>query len=104
MDYIQVFTTVDNKEAAERIAKSIVEKRLAACVQIVGPIESVYRWKGKIEKAVEWLLLIKSKKSLYAELEKSIREMHPYEVPEIISVPISQGFKDYLNWLETEVK
>ncbi|MEO0228341.1 MAG: divalent-cation tolerance protein CutA [candidate division WOR-3 bacterium] len=97
--YIQVFTTVKKKEDAERIARIVVEKRLAGCVQILGPIKSIYWWKGKIESAEEWLCIIKSKKELYPELEKTIKENHPYETPEIIAMPIIAGYEGYLKWL-----
>jgi periplasmic divalent cation tolerance protein len=101
--YIQVVTTTEKKEDAEKIAACLVEKRLAACVQITGPITSLYRWKGQIEKAQEWQCWIKSKETLYKEIEKTIKSVHPYEVPEIIAVPIVAGSRDYLAWLESEV-
>jgi periplasmic divalent cation tolerance protein len=75
-EYIQVVTAIEKREEAEKIADFLVEKRLAACVQIVGPIVSTYWWKGNIERAKEWLCIIKSKKDLYEELEKSIKEIH----------------------------
>jgi len=103
-EYIQVVTAVEKKKDAEKIANILVEKRLAACVQIVGPIKSTYWWKGKIEKAEEWLCVIKSKKGRYEELEKSIKENHPYEVPEIFAMPVVEGSKDYLEWLDKELK
>ncbi len=103
-EYIQVFTTTEKKEDAEKIAKAIVEKRLAGCIQIVGPITSTYWWKGNVETAEEWLLFIKSKKELYEELEKAIKEIHPYETPEIIAMPIVAGSKDYLEWLKNELR
>ena len=102
--YIQVVTTTDKKEDAERIATYLVEKRLAACVQIAGPITSFYRWRGNIESAGEWQCWIKTKESLYMEIEKTIKSIHPYEVPEIIAVPIARGSREYLEWLEKEVK
>lgn len=98
-EYIQVFTTVDSEEIAKKIAKATLEKKLAGCVQIVGPIASSYWWKNKIEDAKEWLCIIKSKKSLYYELEEAIKEIHPYEVPEIIALPIIAGNPDYLECL-----
>jgi periplasmic divalent cation tolerance protein len=101
--YIEVVTTTDDKEDAEKIATLLVEKRLAACVQIVGPITSLYRWKGNIEKTQEWQCWIKSKEILYKEIEKAIESVHPYEVPEIIAIPIVAGSRVYLEWLESEV-
>jgi periplasmic divalent cation tolerance protein len=102
--YIQVFTTTPKKEDAEKIANVLVEKRLAGCIQIVGPILSTYWWKGNVETAEEWLCFIKSKKTLYDELERAIKEVHPYETPEIIALPIISGSKDYLGWLNNELK
>ena len=101
--FIQVTTTTEKKEDAERIARSLVETRLAACVQIVGPIESIYRWKGRIETAGEWLCLIKSRSENYRAVEEAIRSIHPYEVPEIVAVPITGGSRDYLGWLQSEL-
>ena len=100
--YIQIFTTTKKKEDAEKIARMLVEKRLAGCIQIL-PITSIYRWRG-IEREEEWLCLIKSKKTLYEELEKTIKEIHPHEIPEIIAVPIIAGSDDYLKWLNNELK
>lgn len=101
--YIQVVTTTDKKEDAEKIAFSLVEKKIAACVQIVGPITSIYRWKGNIETAEEWQCVIKSRKNLYDEIEKAIKSVHSYEVPEIMAVPIVAGSGDYLEWLRGEL-
>ena len=101
--YIQVVTTADKKEDAEKIATRLVEKKLAACVQIAGPITSLYRWKGNIEKTEEWQCWIKSKEILYKEIEKEIKSIHHYEVPEIIAIPIVAGSHGYLQWLEGEV-
>ena len=102
--YIQVVTTTENKEDAETIAKTLVERRLAACVQLVGPIESTYWWKDSIETAQEWLCYIKTQENLYGELEKAIIAIHPYETPEIVAMPIVAGSDDYLEWLSREVK
>jgi periplasmic divalent cation tolerance protein len=103
-DYLQVVTAIEKREGAEKMAKVLVEKRLAACVQIVGPLVSTYWWKGTIETTEEWLCVIKSKKALYEELEKSIEEMHPYETPELFALSVVAGSKDYLKWLSNEVK
>ena len=102
--YIQVFTTTEEKNDAERIAKALVEKRVAACVQIIGPITSTYHWKGKLETAQEWLCLIKTRRDLYDEVEGLIKEIHPYETPEIIAVPFVAGSREYLEWLRNELK
>ncbi|NVM01132.1 MAG: divalent-cation tolerance protein CutA [Candidatus Helarchaeota archaeon] len=102
-NYIQVFCTTEKKEEAKKIAKSLVNKRLAACVQIIGPILSTYWWKENVETSEEWLCLIKSKKSLFEKLEKSIKEVHSYKTPEIIALPFIDGSKDYLKWLDNEL-
>ena len=99
-EYIQIITTVDEKEYAKRISDELVKERLAACVQIIGPIESTYRWEGNIEHSEEFICLIKSKRIKFKEVEKAVKHIHPYENPEIISVPIVNGSKEYLNWIE----
>jgi periplasmic divalent cation tolerance protein len=103
-DYIQVVTTTEHREDAERIARTLVEERLAACVQVSGPITSVYRWKGQIETAQEWQCRAKSRRDLYEAIEQAIRRIHPYEVPEIVAMPILAGSAEYLAWLDGEVK
>ena len=103
-EYIQVLTTVEQKADAEKIAHILVEKRIAACVQIIGPVTSHFRWEGKMDSAQEYLCLIKSREDLFAELEAVIKELHPYEVPEILGIPIIKGGKDYLNWLAAELR
>ena len=103
-EYIQVLTTTETKETAEKIAETLVDKRMAGCVQIIGPITSIYRWKGKIEKAEEWLCQIKTKGELYGEVEETILQIHTYETPEIVSMPIIAGNKKYLQWLNSELK
>jgi periplasmic divalent cation tolerance protein len=102
--YIQVTTTTENKEQAQTIAQYLVEAKLAACVQIIGPITSIYRWKGKVENAQEWLCLIKTQDNLYNKVEAAIKSQHPYETPEIIAVPIVKGSKKYLKWIDDELK
>jgi len=103
-EYIQVFTTTEKKKDAEKIAMTLVEKKLAGCIQVVGPVTSTYQWKGNIETAEEWLCIIKSKRTLYSELEKAIKEMHTYEIPEITAISIVTGSKDYLKWLSDELR
>lgn len=103
-EYIQVITTTEKKEDAEKITRVLIEKRLAGCIQIIGPITSTYWWKNNMEKAEEWLCFIKSKRNLYKEIETCIKEIHPYETPEIISLPIVEGNKNYLKWLNGELK
>lgn len=101
-EFIQAYTSTDKREDAERIAKAIVENRLAACVQISGPVTSIYWWKDNMEENEEWLLAMKTRKDLYPRLDQAIKNFHPYEVPEIIAVPIIDGNKDYMEWLEKE--
>ena len=103
-EYIQVATTVATEDQARLLARLLVEKRLAACVQVVGPMTSHYRWQGKIEVAGEYLCLAKSSGALYPEIEAAIKASHPYEVPEIIAMPLIAGSKEYLAWLGAEVK
>jgi periplasmic divalent cation tolerance protein len=103
-EYIQIFTTTEKKDDAEVISREIVEKRLAACAQVVGPIISTYWWKEEIERTEEWLCIMKSRRDLFSELEVAIKSIHPYEVPEIVAVPIVSGSHSYLKWLDQEVK
>jgi periplasmic divalent cation tolerance protein len=101
-EYIEVRTTTDSQERAQAIARAIVSRRLAACVQIIGPITSVYWWQGKIEQAEEWLCTAKTRGTLYRELEQAIREAHTYDVPEILAVEVVAGNADYLDWVTQE--
>lgn len=103
-DFIQVFTTTETKAEAEEIARTLVDRQLAGCVQIVGPISSTYRWQGAVETAEEWLCLIKAGRAVYAELEAAIKEVHPYDTPEILAVPVAAGSNDYLAWLQQALK
>jgi periplasmic divalent cation tolerance protein len=100
---IQVITTTETRAYAQAIADTVVAKRLTACVQIIGPITSTYWWQGEIETAEEWLCLIKTRRDLYEELEQAIREVHPYDVPEILAVPVVAGSQSYLDWLDHEL-
>jgi len=101
-DYIQVFTTVEKRRDADRMASVVVNQRVAACAQVVGPIRSTYWWKGKVEEAEEWLLMMKTRRGLFSSLEKEIKALHPYEVPEIIALPIVAGSASYLEWIKEE--
>ena len=98
-----VLSTVPNIKEARQLAGLLVSKRLAACVQILPGLESHYRWRGKKETSKEVLLIIKTLVSLYKPLEKAILKNHPYEVPEIVCLPITKGSKRYLNWIDAEV-
>lgn len=101
-NFIQVLTTTARKQEAQQIAQTLVEECLAACVQILGPITSTYRWQGAIETSEEWLCLMKTRQELYPQLEAAIRRIHPYEVPEILAVPVIAGSQSYLTWLAGE--
>jgi periplasmic divalent cation tolerance protein len=98
-----VLTTVGLSENAEQLANALVERRLAACVNIVGPIRSVYRWKDAIEREQEYLLLIKTTAERAADLAAAFSELHPYELPERVELNIDGGSEDYLNWLSIQV-
>jgi periplasmic divalent cation tolerance protein len=102
-EYIQVVTTVKHRDEAARIGRALVEERLAACVQISGPITSTYRWRGQIETAEEWQCMAKSRRDLFEPIERTIRRLHSYETPEIIATPISAGSEAYLAWLDAEL-
>ncbi|MCK5228887.1 MAG: divalent-cation tolerance protein CutA [Desulfobulbaceae bacterium] len=103
-EYIQIVTTVENEDDAKKIAELLVKRRLAACVQIVGPVTSYFRWDGKIDTAGEYQVIIKSRTDLFPELESVLTEAHPYDVPEILAIPILAGGEGYLNWLSEELK
>jgi periplasmic divalent cation tolerance protein len=98
-----VLTTSGNKQEAESIANKLIERQLAACVNIVGPITSVYRWKGAIETSQEFLLLIKTTEDAFTPLRQAIQELHSYELPEFIELGISRGEGKYLGWIEKSV-
>ncbi len=94
-----VLTTCPDQACAERIAQALVEEGLAACVNILPPMQSIYKWKGKIETASEQLLVIKSTLARFPAIRDRLRALHPYELPEIIAVPIADGLPEYLAWL-----
>jgi periplasmic divalent cation tolerance protein len=100
-----VLVTCGTLAEARRIAKKVVAKRLAACANIVlGPVESIYTWKGKVEKAREWLMIIKTTSACLPALEHEVKRLHSYEVPEFIALPVAAGSKDYLAWLVDTTK
>jgi periplasmic divalent cation tolerance protein len=102
-EYLQVLTTAGSEDEAERISTALVERRLAACVQVLGPVASRYRWQGEVETAREWLCLAKTEASRYPELEAAVRELHSYDEPEIVATPIVVGGAGYLAWLGESV-
>jgi len=102
-EHCLVLCTCPDQPSADSIAQALIEEQLAACVNIVPGIMSVYRWQGKIEKSSELLLLIKTKHTALSRIETAIINRHPYELPEIISIPINNGLTDYLSWIDANV-
>lgn len=100
MNEIVVFITVSNEEEAVRIARALVEARLAACVNMIKNVRSIYSWQGKIEDESEALMIVKTKKNLFEALSAKVKEIHSYTVPEIIALPIVEGSEDYIKWLK----
>jgi periplasmic divalent cation tolerance protein len=101
---IIVLVTCPDKESANKISSSLIEKKLAACVNTINNVESIFRWKGKIERNSENLLIIKSKKRLLKKLIMDVQQNHPYQLPEILALPIIGGSKAYINWLNNETQ
>jgi periplasmic divalent cation tolerance protein len=99
-DPIVVLVTCGSEEEALKIANSLVDAHLAACVNLIDPIRSIYRWEGKLWDEKEWLLIIKTQKQRFEALEKKVKSLHSYSVPEIISLPITEGSSAYLNWIK----
>jgi periplasmic divalent cation tolerance protein len=97
-----ILVTTDNQEEAVKIGEEMVHAKLAACANIIPGIQSIYRWKGKVSKAQEVLLILKSTKPRYRALEKAIKEMHTYDIPEIIALPVTEGFDKYIGWVCSE--
>ena len=101
-EFIVVYVTAGSSTEGERLARALVEERLAACVNRIAPVHSFYRWEGKLEQSEEQLLIIKTERRLFAALEKRVRELHSYAVPEIVALPIIDGSQDYLRWLSEQ--
>jgi len=99
-----VLSTCGSQEEANKIAHHLVENRLAACVNVIPHISSIYRWEGKVESAQEWLLLVKTTAEKFAKVRDAIRSLHSYELPECIAIPIEDGSTPYLQWIENSVK
>jgi periplasmic divalent cation tolerance protein len=97
--YIVVMVTTASKQEAEKIAQRVLKERLIACANIIGPVSSLFNWSGKMEKAEEYLIFMKSRKDLFEKLAETVKALHSYEVPEIIVLPIVEGSKEYLDWL-----
>jgi len=101
---IVVLMTAANREEAARIAEALVGARLAACVQVLPEIQSIYRWRGEVARETEVLLLAKTTRVRFDELDRAVREIHSYETPEIVALPVAAISKSYLKWLESEIK
>jgi periplasmic divalent cation tolerance protein len=101
-DKVLVISNCGSDDEAARLAGSLVEAKLAACVNILPPIKSVYRWKGVVETAEEWMVLIKTRRELVPRLAEEIRRIHSYELPEVVAIPIVDGLADYLAWIDRE--
>lgn len=99
-----VLTTCGSQEEADKIAQQLVEHRLAACVNVIPQVKSIYRWQGKVEAAQEWLLLVKTVQAKVGEVRGAIRSLHSYELPECIAIPIEHGSTEYLEWISDSVK
>ena len=104
MPHVLVLTTLPDRDAAGTLARSLVADRLAACVSIGAPVESIYHWRGAIETSTEVPLTIKTRADLFAAVAAAIRARHPYELPEILAVPITDGADDYLAWIDAETR
>ncbi|MDD2700621.1 MAG: divalent-cation tolerance protein CutA [Sideroxydans sp.] len=103
-EVLLVVTTLPDRATAERIAEALVTARVAACVNVLAECTSVYRWQEKMERAGEVPMLIKTTRDAYARLEETLRSMHPYDVPEIIALPVAAGLPSYLGWVAQETK
>ena len=95
-----VFVTCGSEEEALKIARALVDEKLAACANLVSPIRSIYRWEGKVWDEKEWLLILKTQRGKYQKLEERVKALHSYSVPEIIALPITEGSSSYLRWIE----
>jgi len=103
-DSIVIFVTAGSEAEAGKIATALVEEQLAACVNILGPIRSLYRWEGKVADDREWLLLIKTRDERFAAIEAKVKALHSYQVPEVIALPIVAGAEGYIRWLRGETE
>ncbi len=103
-DKILVFTTASSKDEARKIARALVERLLAACVNIVPQVDSIYRWEGEVEEGEEWLLIVKTTRAAFERVRDTIKELHSYDVPECICLSIEEGSVEYLSWIGQSVK
>ncbi len=103
-DAVQIITTTSDRQSAAAIGQALVQRRLVACAQVSGPITSYYHWQGQLEQSEEWVCLVKTLADRYAAVEATIRELHSYEVPQIVAVPIVSASQSYLAWLRDELQ
>ncbi|MCC6858666.1 MAG: divalent-cation tolerance protein CutA [Bryobacterales bacterium] len=103
-DKVVVLTTCGSAEEAERVARALLDARVAACVNILPGVRSLYHWRGAVEESGEWLLVIKSSRAAFARLSAELRKAHSYEVPEILALPVVEGAPEYLEWLDREMR
>jgi periplasmic divalent cation tolerance protein len=103
-DYTIILVTTANREEAEKISKALLNERLIACANIIGPVNSLFWWHGKIENAEEYILLMKTRSEMFEKFAEKVKALHSYEVPEIIAIPIIKGFKPYLEWLNKSLR
>ncbi len=101
-EFIQISTTVNSKARANKIARRLLDEQVASCVQVLGPIQSNFWWKGKIERTKEWICLVKARAIDYHKIEACIRKLHSYQIPEILAFPVLRGNTDYLRWIRNE--
>jgi periplasmic divalent cation tolerance protein len=104
MAYSLILSTASSKDEAQHIARALVERKLVACVNIIGPIDSIYRWKGEVENAQEFLLLMKTDGDLFERVRDAVKSLHSYEVPEVIQVSVENGLPAYLQWISTSIE
>ena len=103
LDFIIVYVTVSSSAEGKRLGRCLVEERLAACVNRIGSVHSVYRWQGQVEESDEELLIIKTRRDLFDRVKRRVQELHSYAVPEIIALPILEGNESYLKWLDEQL-
>ena len=103
MEYILIMVTASSKEEAEKIATTLLERKLIACANILGPVSSRFWWQGKIDSAEEYIIFMKTKRELFDQVADNVKQLHSYEVPEIIALPIVEGAKPYLEWINSSL-
>ncbi len=103
MTYSLILSTASSRDEAQSIARALVDRKLVACVNIVGPIESIYRWKGEVENTQEFMLLMKTESDRFDRIREAVKSLHSYEVPEVIQIPIENGWPAYLEWISESI-